>query len=130
MDSTTTYATFHLTRPGWLRLSGLLYCTLIMSVRLLAQNGAVTTTQSFSYTGQIVTWQVPLGVTSLTITARGGEGGYGPSQFGNPTIYSAGKGAFIAGVIPVNAGQTLKILVGQKSPNRNGGGGGRLLCYY
>ncbi len=81
-------------------------------------------TETFNYTGTIVTWTVPDGVSSLTIEAKGAEGGFGPPLFGNPTIYSAGMGAIISGVIPVTGGQQLKILVGQKSPQRNGGGGG------
>ncbi|SFE88518.1 putative Ig domain-containing protein [Spirosoma endophyticum] len=94
-----------------------------------AQNsGSVTTTQSFSYTGQIVSWTVPTGVTSLTIEARGAEGGFGDRQFGGDfIIYPAGKGALIRGTVAVSGGQTLKILVGQKSPNRNGGGGGSFI---
>ncbi|MBO0953162.1 cellulose binding domain-containing protein [Fibrella forsythiae] len=91
-----------------------------------AQNGGVTTTQSFTYTGQIETWTVPAGVTSLTIEARGAEGGFGPLIFGGDPneLRPAGKGALIQGTVSVSGGQVLKILVGQKSPNRNGGGGG------
>ncbi|MBD2753918.1 hypothetical protein [Spirosoma validum] len=100
-----------------------------LSSYLMAQNsGSVTTTQSFSYTGQIVSWTVPTGVTSLTIEARGAEGGFGDRQFGGDfIIFPAGKGALIRGTVAVSGGQTLKILVGQKSPNRNGGGGGSFI---
>ncbi|NEU66934.1 hypothetical protein [Spirosoma agri] len=40
-----------------------------LSSYLQAQNRSVTTTQSFSYAGQIVTWTMPTDVTSLTIKA-------------------------------------------------------------
>ena len=78
-----------------------------------------TTVQSFTYTGQIETWIVPDGVYSVTIEARGGEGG----TDGN-SDHAAGKGAIITGTVPVIPGTTLKILVGQKAPEYNSGGGG------
>ena len=92
---------------------------------LVAQN--VTT---FNYTGSIVNWTVPAGITSVQIEAHGGEGGYsddGPSGNTRP-----GRGARMKGTCEVIPGQVMKILVGQqgrpttdnRSGNQAGGGGG------
>lgn len=77
-------------------------------------------TQSFSYTGQVVTWPVPAGVTSLTIEARGAEGA---------ANRNSGRGAIIRGTVSVTPAQMLSVLVGgQPQENRGistaGGGGG------
>ncbi len=73
------------------------------------------------YTGGIVTWTVPAGVTSLTIEARGAEG-----SFNTSSSIAPGLGAIMIGDFIVNPGDQLKILVGQQytSTGGNGGGGG------
>ncbi|MEI7830555.1 MAG: glycine-rich protein, partial [Prolixibacteraceae bacterium] len=92
---------------------------------LVAQN--VTT---FNYTGSIVNWTVPAGITSVVFEAYGAEGGYsddGPSGNTRP-----GRGARIKGTCDVIPGQVIKVLVGQqgrpttdnRSGNQAGGGGG------
>jgi hypothetical protein len=75
-------------------------------------------TQTFNYTGNIVNFTVPAGVTNITIETRGAQGGSG-----------GGKGARMIGDFTVTPGQILQILVGQQggvAPNQvgNGGGGG------
>ena len=86
-------------------------------------------TQSFSYTGAIVNWTVPAGVTSISVDATGAQGGSQP-EFG---INYGGRGArIVANNITVTPGQTLKILVGQAGTNGSsddgcGGGGGTYL---
>ncbi|MBD2757682.1 choice-of-anchor Q domain-containing protein [Spirosoma validum] len=101
-------------------LGSLLILGLLNFLSFLTQAQSVTTTtQSFSYTGQIVTWTVPTGVTSLTIEARGAEGG--AIQGGTA---SAGKGAIAAARVSVTPGQALSILVGQSLSGRAAGGGG------
>lgn len=77
------------------------------------------TTVTFSYTGSIVTWTVPAGVTSIHIESRGASGG----NNGSSTI-APGLGAIISGDFTVTPGQQLKILVGQNNNAGNGGGGG------
>lgn len=76
-------------------------------------------TVSFSYTGSIVTWTVPAGVTSIHIESRGAQGGNGGSS-----PIAPGLGAIISGDFAVTPGQQLKILVGQNNNAGNGGGGG------
>ncbi|MBI1782772.1 MAG: T9SS type A sorting domain-containing protein [Sphingobacteriales bacterium] len=74
--------------------------------------------QVFSYTGSIVNWTVPAGVTSITINAKGAEGG----NSGGAAL--AGLGANMTGTFSVTPGQVLKILVGQHPTGWNNGGGG------
>ena len=64
------------------------------------------TAVTFTYTGQIVNWTVPNGVGSITIQAKGAQGG------GNST--NGGKGAIMKGTFDVIPGEVLKILVGQQ----------------
>jgi large repetitive protein len=84
-----------------------------------------TQTQTFNYTGSIVNWTVPAGVTSITVDAKGAEGGIQTEA----NAYSPGKGARIVGTISVTPGQVLKVLVGGQPANAAtdegaGGGGG------
>ena len=74
-------------------------------------------TETFNYTGGMQTFTVPAGVTSVTINAKGAEGGNGGD--------GAGKGAIMQGKIAVTPGQVLKILVGgQGAVSAEGAGGG------
>lgn len=79
--------------------------------------------QTFNYTGTIQTFTVPACVTTLTIEARGAQGGYNTSSGTQP-----GMGAIMIGTFTVTPGQTLKILVGEQpsltTGTGNGGGGG------
>ncbi len=79
---------------------------------------------TFAYSGAIQNYTVPAGITTLTIVAKGAEGG-------SHTTYLAGKGASMSGVFTVTPGQVLKVLVGQKAADVSlgsngaaGGGGG------
>ena len=76
-----------------------------------------TGSQTINYTGAIVNWTVPAGVTSINITARGAQGG--------TSTGTGGLGAIMTGTFAVSSGQVLSILAGQK-PAVNGypGGGG------
>lgn len=78
-------------------------------------------TETFNYTGSIVNWNVPAGITSITIEAKGAQGGYNTSS-----AIGSGLGASMKGDFSVTPGETLKILVGQQPSvsGGNGGGGG------
>ena len=83
---------------------------------------ATTFTSNFSYTGSDQTFTVPTGVTTIQVTLWGaGGGGSGNSGVG-------GAGAFVQGLLSVQAGQTYKIVVGQGGQyigsNTPYGGGG------
>jgi hypothetical protein len=84
-------------------------------------NPCATGADTFQYTGSIVNWTVPTGITTITVEARGAEGGYNTSSGTTP-----GLGATIKGTFTVVPGSQLKILVGQQPTNSlgNGGGGG------
>ncbi len=71
---------------------------------------------TFSYTGGMQTYNVPANVSSLTITAKGAQGGSGGG--------TGGSGAIITGTVAVTGGSTLKILVGGTGSNTGGGPGG------
>lgn len=77
-------------------------------------------TQTFNYTGAVQNFTVPAGVTTLTIDARGAQGGtFGPAL--------GGLGAKMVGDVTVVPGQVLSVWVGQQgiaSQNAGGGGGG------
>ncbi|MBR57053.1 MAG: hypothetical protein CMH54_03245 [Myxococcales bacterium] len=87
--------------------------------------------QTFEYTGSIVSYVVPAGITSLTIEAWGAQGSDGIAGAG-------GLGAHIRGDFIVSPGETLSILVGQKRGsetasgghymNSTGGGGGSFIA--
>ncbi len=80
-------------------------------------NAGTPVTQTFGYTGAITTWTVPAGVTSVTINAKGAQGG--------TSTGTGGLGANMTGTFAVTPGQVLSILAGQQ-PAVNGypGGGG------
>jgi len=85
---------------------------------------------TFAYTGSIINWTVPAGVTKINIKALGGRGGNSINGFGGGGV--GGKGASIQGDFTVVPGQVLQILVAghgeDASNNQNilntGGGGG------
>ena len=86
-------------------------------------------TQTFNYTGTIVNWTVPTGVTSITIKSLGARGG---NMNGGYSSGTGGNGASIQGEYLVTPGEEIKILVGRKGEDANfrtnvlntGGGGG------
>jgi gliding motility-associated-like protein len=75
-------------------------------------------TVTFNYTGAVQNWTVPPCVTSITVTARGADGG------GN----TGGNGAQVTGTLAVTPGQILQIRVGGSgacpTSGYNGGGSG------
>lgn len=76
---------------------------------------AETITRTFSYTGSAQTFTVPDGVSSLTVTLNGGQGGRGGGDSqGQPT--PGGYRGVVSGTIDVTGGQEILVAVG-------GGGG-------
>ena len=77
--------------------------------------------QLFNPTNDIVSWQVPACVTSLTIEVWGAEGGRNTDD-----DRPGGRGARLRGVVGVEGGTTLKVLAGGKGEDAksNAGGGG------
>jgi Bacterial Ig-like domain (group 3)/Glycine rich protein/Fibronectin type III domain len=90
-----------------------------VALGVAAPVAAAATTVTFSYTGSSQSWAVPAGVSSITVTADGAEGGVGS---GGP---AAGDGGSVTATIGVTAGETLTIDVGgQGTAGSSGGAGG------
>lgn len=76
-----------------------------------AQAAPTAEVATFSYTGSLQTFTVPAGVTSLTITATGAEGGLGGRDSQGEPIPGGYKGQ-VTGTISVTPGQVLTVSVG------------------
>lgn len=74
-----------------------------------ATSGAVT----FSFTGSAQSWQVPAGITAISVDARGSQGGGGWTN--------SGLGGRVTSTLPVTPGETLGVYVGGTN-GFNGGG--------
>jgi hypothetical protein len=82
------------------------------------------TTVTYNYTGTAETFTVPPCVTSVTIVAKGGQGGQVTVESPLPV---GGRGATMQGDFAVNPGDVLTIVVGKQGnpdPSSSGGGGG------
>ncbi len=76
---------------------------------------------SFDYTGDVQTFVVPEGVSSVDVTVQGGEGGR-TSSAGSPP---GGQGAVTTATLAVTPGETLYVYVGGRgSPSAAGYNGG------
>src|SRR6266478_7882717 len=88
------------------------------------------TTQTFTYTGSVQTFTVPLCVTSITIDAKGAQGGDVSGTTAcwtpGPVAVSGGLGGRTQCTLAVTPGQVLNICVGQQGTLTSGGynGGG------
>jgi hypothetical protein len=81
-----------------------------------------TGSQTFNYSGSIVTFTVPACETTITIDAYGAQGG-------GAGAFAGGRGARMRGTFTVTPGQQLRILVGQAgaaavNTEQQGGGAG------
>jgi hypothetical protein len=80
---------------------------------------------TFTYTGTPRTYTVPAGITSLTVTATGGQGGTSSTTSGN---FAGGLGARVQATLAVTPGETLTLYVGGGgglvTRGYNGGGSG------
>ncbi|HXB13799.1 MAG TPA: hypothetical protein VNZ45_17550, partial [Bacteroidia bacterium] len=79
---------------------------------------------TFTYTGAPQNWTVPCGVSSITITAYGAQGGNSTNN-----TYLGGLGAKMVGTFAVSVSQVLTVVVGSQgmssgvNPGSGGGGG-------
>src|SRR5258706_5049019 len=94
-------------------LLGLTFGGVAMQVAPVAASAVVTTT--YSYTGSTETFTVPAGVTSMTVTIKGGQGGVGGGDSEGSPIPGGYQGV-VTGVVAVNPGDEITVAVG-------GGGG-------
>ena len=68
------------------------------------------TTQTFNFTGQMQTFVVPQGVTSIKVDLSGASGGNAETAVG-------GQGGRVECIVPVTPGETLQIYVGGAGKN-------------
>jgi hypothetical protein len=101
----------------------------VFFVGLMVGFGHLTAQTTFNYTGTIQTYTVPAGVTSISIDARGAQGGGSNGGAG-------GLGAQMTGTFAVTPGEVLNIVVGQQgllqaggNPQNSSGGGGGTFVY-
>ncbi len=111
----TTNISYTLTATG---------CYTVTPVTVNPNPAAITTptvSTTYSFTGTIQSYTVPLGINSLTINASGAQGG-GETFGGLP----GGLGASMSGVFAVTGGHVLNVLAGQQPVPAfyTGGGGG------
>ncbi|MCB1701124.1 MAG: hypothetical protein H6985_04800 [Pseudomonadales bacterium] len=95
---------------------------LVLATLLALPVGALA--ETFNYTGAAQAFTVPAGVTSVTIEARGAQGG---EVTGYSPYPQGGLGATMIGTFDVNPGDELTIAVGGRGnpdPSSSGGGGG------
>jgi hypothetical protein len=99
-------------------------------VPTVASAAPATVVKNFSYSGSTESWTVPAGITQISITATGGQGGLGgvDSQ-GLPT--PGGYAGVVSGTMDVTPGQVLTVAVGKggttgasKATGNGGGAGG------
>ncbi|EPR76563.1 fibronectin type III [Leifsonia rubra CMS 76R] len=84
---------------------------LVVAVPQAAISGPSVVIQTFSYTGSVGSFTVPTGISSLTITATGGEGGNGGAD-ATPAPPAGGYRGVVTGTISVTPGQVLTMGVG------------------
>jgi hypothetical protein len=73
--------------------------------------GPSVVSQTFGYTGSTGTFTVPAGITALTVTITGGEGGNGGAD-ATPAPPTGGYRGVVTGTVAVTPGQVLTIGVG------------------
>ncbi|HTC70543.1 MAG TPA: hypothetical protein VK662_13310, partial [Acidothermaceae bacterium] len=67
---------------------------------------------TYGYTGSTDTFTVPAGITQLTVSLAGGEGGQGGTDSSGPSAVGGYQGV-VSGTITVSPGQILTVAVGQ-----------------
>ena len=109
-------------------------CLLVGSSLQRTHAQAIGVSTSFAYTGTVQTYSIPAGVTSITVTAAGAQGG----QSGTGTSassYAPGQGGLIVSTVSVTPLTTLYVYVGgagRSGLNTNKGGfnGGGNASFY
>ena len=86
-------------------------CALVVAAPEAAAAGPSVVTQTFSYTGSVATFTVPAGISALTITVTGGEGGNGGAD-ATPAPAAGGYRGVVTGTVAVTQNQVLTVGVG------------------
>ena len=107
---------------------------LILGSVIYSTNG-LCQEKAFEYTGKVQTYEVPAGVTSITVELVGAGGGFGSWENARyPEKYKPGYGGKMTATYPVTPGEKIYIFVGGRGTNAtdtyqgeggfNGGGNG------
>jgi len=87
------------------------------------------TTETFTFTGAPQTFTVPTGITEITVSVSGAQGGSSTNPGG--TVVSGGMGTNVQSTLPVTPGTMLTVVVGGQGGNAAnegaGGGGGSFI---
>jgi titin len=84
--------------------------------------GPTTVNQTFDYTGSTDTFTVPSGITAVTVTMTGGQGGQGGTDSSGPSETGGYRG-LVTGRMTVTPGQVLTLAVGSGGQMGSGGAG-------
>ena len=85
---------------------------LLVALPQAAIAGPTTVTKTYSYTGSTDTFTVPAGISSLTVTVVGAEGGNGGAD-ATPAPAPGGYRGVVTGTLAVTANQVLTVAVGR-----------------
>jgi titin len=84
---------------------------LLVALPQQAIAGPATVTKTFAYTGATDTFTVPAGISALTVTIVGGEGGNGGAD-ATPAPAAGGYRGMVTGTLAVTPNQVLTVAVG------------------
>jgi predicted RNA-binding protein with TRAM domain len=84
---------------------------LLVAIPQMAVAGPSVVTQTFPYTGSTGSFTVPSGITALTVTITGAEGGNGGAD-ATPAPVPGGYRGVVSGTLAVAPGQVLTVAVG------------------
>ncbi|HEX5450681.1 MAG TPA: Ig-like domain repeat protein [Gaiellaceae bacterium] len=122
-------------RPGRVRAAAGATLALAVALTLASAAGASSQTDTISYTGSVVTWQVPTDVGVIRITALGAGGGSTTIGGYLEAGTAGGAGAGEEGTFVVTPTETLQVIAGSAggtaggSSHAGGGGGGGSFVY-
>ncbi|MEO5744867.1 MAG: fibronectin type III domain-containing protein, partial [Terracoccus sp.] len=92
-------------------------------------DGPTTVSQTFDYTGATDTFTVPDGITQITVTMTGGQGGRGGTDSAGPSPEGGYQG-LVTGTMTVTPGQVLTIATGSGGEGGTGGAGYNSPTYF
>jgi uncharacterized repeat protein (TIGR01451 family) len=95
----------------------------VLACLAIASAGAFANTVTFTTTASSGSYTVPIGVTQITIVARGADGGVATAS----AAFNGGQGATVTAIVDVSPGDVVQFVVGAAGGAgdlESGGGGG------
>ncbi|MDX6244581.1 MAG: hypothetical protein QOE76_2304, partial [Frankiales bacterium] len=102
-----------------LLVTGALVVSVTAPISVASAVGPTTVSTTFGYTGATTTFTVPAGVSQITLSVVGAEGGLGGRDTA-PAPPAGGYQGLVTGTLAVTPGQVLTIGVGQGGANGRG----------